>query len=85
MSPANLNIKELQAALKQCVRLTKQRTAPLLYYLREKMKAQGRKGEGFGAWVAANLPFTRRTADMWANEYGITHGLMKTSRNISKS
>jgi len=40
--------------------------APVLYYLRQKIKAQGsrndlrRKAEGFGEWVEAHLDFTRR-------------------------
>lgn len=61
--------------------------APLLYYLRQKLKKQGsRRGEGFGAWVAVNLPIARRTADLWANEWAVANGLMKaTSRKTSKS
>jgi hypothetical protein len=87
MDPAHLTESQLKSRLCQCAKLTKERMAPLLYYLREKLKKQGsRKGKGFGAWVAANLPITRRTADLWANEYGVAHGLMKpTSRKISKS
>lgn len=64
--------------------------APLLFHLRIHIRKQGsRKGLGFGAWVTANLSITRRTADTWANDYGVKNGLMKprsaTSRNISKS
>jgi len=57
----------------------KKRFGPLLYYLREKLKRQGSRtpGEGFGAWVEENLPFSRRTADRWADEYGQAVGLMK--------
>jgi hypothetical protein len=86
-SPAKLTVPALQSALKRCVRVTKAQAAPLLYYLRIKLKKQGsRTREGFGAWVEEHLPFTRRTADLWADEYGIAHGLMKkqTSRKISK-
>ncbi len=82
-----LSIDELQLALRKYAAVTKEQMAPLLYYLRLKLKKQGsRKGEGFGAWVEANLLFTRRTADTWANEWGAALGLMKppTSRKISK-
>ena len=88
MSPEKLSVEQLQSALKECVGTTKEKMAPLLYYLRLKLRKQGsRKGEGFDAWVKANLPFTRRTADTWANEWGVAHGLMKerTSRKISRS
>jgi len=84
LSPDRLSRSQLEAALKQCVRLTKDRMAPLLYYLREKEKKQGsRAGGGFGAWVEEHLPFTRRTADNWANEYGISKGLMKPPRKLT--
>jgi hypothetical protein len=62
--------------------------APLLFYLRASLKRQGKKGEGFGPWVDANLSITRRTADLWANEWGIKNGKLKkrkaTSRKLSK-
>jgi hypothetical protein len=61
--------------------------APLLYYLREKLKAQGKSGAGFGAWVEGNIDITRRTADRWANEWAIAQGLKrppKTSGPKSK-
>jgi hypothetical protein len=59
----------------------KKRFGPLLYYLREKLKKPGsRTGEGFGSWVEQNLPFSRRTADRWADEYGVAVGLIKTFR-----
>jgi hypothetical protein len=86
-SPDTLSVSQLKSALKHCVRVTKERMAPLLYYLRQRLKKQGsRSGEGFGAWVSANLPFTRRTADLWANEWAEAKGLRTpTFRNISKS
>jgi hypothetical protein len=82
-----LSSEQLKAELKRCAKMTKERMAPLLYFLRLKLKKQGsRRGEGFGAWVAAYLPITRRTADLWANEWAVANRLMKaTSRNISKS
>jgi hypothetical protein len=51
--------------------------APLLYQLREKLKAQGKAGEGFGVWVEASLDISRRTADRWADSYAISKGLKK--------
>ncbi len=57
-------------------RLAKNDMAPLLYWLREKLRAPGSRNDihdkdrGFGAWVAANLPISRATVDRWADEYG---------------
>jgi len=82
-TPPNISDRELKSALKRFApRLKELRTnmAPLLAELRKRMNAQGRKGEGFGAWVEKNLPITRRTADLWADEF---EG-KETSRNISK-
>ena len=64
--------------------------APLLYYLRDKLKAQGKTGAGFGAWVEDHLDISRRTADRWADQWGISKGLMKprkasTFKQVSKS
>jgi len=60
----------------------------MLYQLRAKIKAQGKAGEGFGQWVEAHLDITRRTADRWADEYAVSHGLKKpkksTSRHLTK-
>lgn len=86
-----MDVPELKAKLVEASRITKGQMAPMLYFLRLKLKKQGsRNGEGFGAWVEANLSWfiTRRTADLWADEWGIENGLMEprnpTSRNISK-
>jgi len=70
-----------------------QRTmGPMLYHLRKKLKAQGKSGAGFGAWVEDNVDISRRTADRWADAYGVSKGLMKpkkrkapTFRQLSKS
>jgi hypothetical protein len=76
-----LNEEELKAAVtsawKKHEGLAKNDMAPLLYYLREKLKAQGKSGTGFGAWVEKNIAITRRTADRWANEWAIAQGLKK--------
>jgi hypothetical protein len=87
MSPANLSVPQLKSTLIQHARVTKERMAPLLYYLKQKLKKQGsRKGEGFAAWVKKNLPITTRTADRWLTDWAVENGLMKsTSRQKSRS
>jgi len=82
-----LNEAELKAAIKSAwkkyERLAKKEMGQLLYWLREKLKAQGirndlRDGDkGFGAWVEQTIEISRRTADRWADEYGLANGLMK--------
>jgi hypothetical protein len=89
---------QLKAAIKSTwkkhERLAKKEMGPLLYWLREKLRAQGTRNElrdqdkGFGAWVDENLEVTRRTADIWANEYAVANGLIKrklTFGSTSKS
>jgi hypothetical protein len=59
-----------------------QRTmGPLLYHLRKKLKAQGKSGAGFGAWVEDNVDLSRRTADRWADAYAVSKGLMKPRKH----
>jgi hypothetical protein len=71
-----LSVKELQSLLKNMFGRYKQTMGPLLYWLREKVKAKGKKGQGFGVWVEANLEdMSRDTADRWADEYAISQGL----------
>jgi hypothetical protein len=84
MIPEKLTVSELKSRLRKFAPRLKQlreEMPPLLAELRKRMSAQGQKGKGFGAWVEKNLPITRRTADLWADEY---EG-KRTSRNISKS
>ena len=89
----DLSITELNSKLIHAAKRSRELMAPMLYYLRQKIKAQGsrndlrRRSEGFGQWVEKNLPITRRTADTWANEWAVAQGLKKspTSRKISKS
>jgi hypothetical protein len=59
--------------------------APPLYHLREKLKAQGKAGSGFGAWVEQNLEICRRTADRWADGYAKKEGLKSTSDSVTES
>ena len=72
-----LTITELKSRLLHAAKRSRELMAPMLYHLREKLKAQGKSGAGFGAWVEKNLDITRRTADRWADEYGISAGLKK--------
>ena len=80
-----LDENELKAAIKSVwkkhERLAKKDMGPLLYWLREKLRAQGSRNDlrdqdkGFGAWVEENLDVTRRTADSWADAYAVANGL----------
>jgi hypothetical protein len=82
-----LNEEELKSAIlsawKKCERFAKKEMGQLLYWLRGKLRAQGSRNDirdqdkGFGAWVEETIEISRRTADRWANEYGIANGLMK--------
>jgi hypothetical protein len=93
-----LNEQELKAAIKSAwkkhERLAKKDMGPLLYWLRVRLRAQGSRNDihdedrGFGAWVEDNLDISRRTADRWADEYGLANGLMMrdgTSSQVTKS
>jgi hypothetical protein len=94
--PENLNEQQLKtllrAACKKYEASAKKEMSPLIYWLREKMRAQGSRNDlhdkdrGFGAWVDDNLDISRRTADRWANEWAIANKLMQpTSGHVSKS
>jgi hypothetical protein len=81
MDPANLSVPELKSALIKLGAKSKE----LLYLLRKKIKAQGKRGEGFGDWVEKNLEISRRTADRWADEYAVSIGEKPTSgQNVQK-
>jgi hypothetical protein len=85
-----LSEQELKAAIKSAwktyERLAKKEMGQLLYWLREKLRAQGSRNDlreqdkGFGAWVEETIEISRRTADRWADEYGLANGLMKRKR-----
>jgi hypothetical protein len=92
-----LNEEELKAAIQSAwrkyERVAKKEMGQLLYWLREKLRAQGSRNDlrdqdkGFGAWVEETIEISRRTADRWANEYGIASALMKrrlTSRQADQ-
>lgn len=92
----NLNEKDLKDAIKsewkKHERLAKKDMGPLLYWLREKLRAQGSRNDihdkdrGFGAWVEETLDISRRTADRWADWYAIEKGLKQlTSGQLTRS
>jgi hypothetical protein len=84
MNFESMSLEQLQAKLKKLSKATKE-MGPMLFHLREKMRKQGVKGQGWSHWVKANLPITVRTADTWASEWAYANGKMKrTSRKISK-
>jgi hypothetical protein len=73
----------IESAWKKYERLAKKEMGQLLYLLREKLRAQGSRNDlrdrdkGFGAWVEVTIEISRRTADRWADDYGLANGLMK--------
>jgi hypothetical protein len=79
-----LTIRQLKSRLVHIAKRSRSSMAPLLWQLRERIKAQGKKGEGFGVWCEKHLDISRRTADRWADEYARKHSL-KTFRQMTKS
>lgn len=81
---AKLSVAELKEKLEKIwhkhEKLCRTQMAPLLYHLRLKLKAQGKTGAGFGAWVEDTLDISRRTADRWADEWAVAQGLKKPSK-----
>ncbi|MBZ5505684.1 MAG: hypothetical protein LAO78_09360 [Acidobacteriia bacterium] len=66
-------IKRLQEAILLRWGQTEKELGPLFYELRLKLKAPGKKGQGFGAWLAEHgIP--RATADRWADNHEIRLG-----------
>lgn len=62
----------------------------MLYWLRERLRAQGARNDiadqdrGFGVWVEDNLGITRRTADRWADQWAIEQGRKKPREKKAK-
>lgn len=96
--PAKLNEQELKSAIvaawKKHEELAKQDLAPLLYWLRDKLRAQGARNDltqdkdrGFAFWVEEHLDISRRTVDRWCEWYAVEAGLKadSTSGHLSKS
>jgi hypothetical protein len=67
-----LTVTQLQSELKktwQRYSAVKAEMSPLLYELRRKLRAQGKKGEGWAAWVeAGHIGISLKTANRWADE-----------------
>ena len=82
----NLNEHELKAAIisawKKHEALARAELAPLLYWLRERLRAQGARNDlvqdkdrGWEVWVTEHLDISRRTADRWCAWYAQQAGL----------
>jgi hypothetical protein len=80
-----LNVNQLKATITRTwgkyQRAAQRTMGPLLYHLRKRLKAQGKSGAGFGAWVEDNVDLSRRTADRWADAYAVSKGLMKPKKH----
>jgi hypothetical protein len=70
------------AAWKKHEELAKAELAPLLYWLRERLRAQGARNDlghdkdrGWEVWVTEHLDISRRTADRWCAWYADQAGL----------
>ena len=84
---AKLSEQELKAAIisawKKHEELAKAELAPLLYWLRERLRAQGARNDlmhdedrGWEVWVTEHLDVSRRTADRWCAWYAEQAGLV---------
>jgi hypothetical protein len=95
---SKLTEPELKAAIiaawKKHEELAKQELAPMLYWLRDKLRAQGARNDltqdkdrGFAFWVEEHLDISRRTADRWCDWYAVKVGYRQdaTSGHLSKS
>lgn len=94
-----LNEQELKTAIqaiwKKHEESAKKDLAALVYWLREKLRAQGARNDltqdkdrGFAFWVEEHLDISRRTADRWCKWYAEEAGLVPiepTSGHVSKS
>ncbi len=96
--PAKLSEQELKSAIiaawKKHEELAKKDLAPMLYWLRQKLRAQGARNDltqdkdrGFGFWVEEHLDFSRRTADRWCDWYAVEAGIKPepTFSHVTKS
>lgn len=93
---ADMDVERLKAAITSAWNMQLRRAGkelgPMLYWLREKLRAQGSRNDlhdkdrGFGAWVEQNLDVARSTAARWADEYAKEKGLKDlTSTQIGRS
>ena len=93
--PAKLSVDELKAAIvaawKKHEALAKAELAPMLYWLRDKLSAQGSRNDlhdkdrGWEIWVIEHLDISRRTADRWCAWYAKEVGLVPTSGHVAGS
>jgi hypothetical protein len=85
-SVQNLSEQELKSAIvsawKKHEELAKQGLAEMLYWLRDKLRAQGARNDltqdkdrGFAFWVEEQLDISRRTADRWCEWYAVEAGI----------
>lgn len=85
----NFSVPELKSSLIRAAEQTRESMGELLYWLREKLRARGkrndlrRKKEGFRAWCEANLGISRRTADRWANEWAWANGKKNKPKKVT--
>jgi hypothetical protein len=68
------DIRDLKQAILTRWGQSEKELGPLFSQLRSKLKASGKKGQGFGTWLDAHS-IPRSTADRWANNYEIGIGL----------
>jgi hypothetical protein len=68
------DIRDLKQAILTRWGQTEKELGPLFSQLRSKLKASGKKGQGFGTWLDAHR-IPRSTADRWANNYEIAIGM----------
>jgi hypothetical protein len=93
----NLSEQELKseiiAAWKKHEELTMRDLAPLLYWLREKLGAQGARNDlttsdkhrGWELWVTTHLDISRQTADRWCHWYAKEAGLVPAQLPLAPS
>lgn len=88
--PKDMSIPTLKSNLLDLTADHREQAGGYLYWLRAKLKAQGARNdlkkqrEGFGPWVEDNLHITRKTADVWADDWAEENNL-PTSRKTTKS
>jgi len=89
-----LSEQELKAAIiaawKKHEALARADLAPLLYWLRERLRAQGARNDlthdkdrGWEVWVTEHLDISRRTADRWCAWYAEQAGLKQESLPVT--
>lgn len=90
---ADMGVERLKAAITSAWNMQLRRAGkelgPMLYWLREKLRAQGSRNDlhdkdrGFSAWVESSLDVARSTAARWADAYAEEEGLTSTQNGGS--